>query len=327
MVPNHMKTSYILGAGASRHVGYPLASEMGPEMQKYLLSSSRPDYRVMGHYLADTFGQEWNIEDVITTLQKKREGTKLGVLSDALSTWFREIRKNPAPTYATFVDKLIQTGDTIITFNYDDSLERELIRAGKWDISYAYGFRLGSVEHPSDVLVLKLHGSVNWVASFLNGATGGATLITSDPATLGHQPVIRPDDLAHLRYSNFSGRVWKSGGAPPCLILPASQKKFFWDTSSGLQFTEFWTHIWSQAAKALERSDRIVICGYSMQEVDEDACTLLLQKPKKEAAVEIVSGSHSQRIAGTFGSSGFENVKIFEDGRGRFEDWVKQNTT
>jgi hypothetical protein len=58
---------------------------------------------------------------------------------------------------------LIKLLSGLVTFNYDDSLERELSRAGVWDVSRGYGFPLGAEDTPSKTLLLKLHGSMNWL--------------------------------------------------------------------------------------------------------------------------------------------------------------------
>ena len=334
-----MTTTYVFGAGASLHVGYPLASTMGEALLDYMLGYPAQPYPNAAQFLIDTFGKSLNIEVVITELESRikdaeargdgtnrmRLGTRRGFLRDALGAWFREIHTKPAPTYAEFADKIAQPGDVVITFNYDDSLERELKRTGKWDISRGYGFQLGAVEHSSDVLVLKLHGSINWLVSILGGAKpGSGWMVSSDPSALGHHPVIRADDLDYLGYKDFSGHTYTSGGAFACLILPGRTKEFFYDTSGGREYAEFWDSLWSQAAEALKRSDKMVLCGYSMLSVDQRARELLLQQESKKTHVSVVSGSQSERIAIDFRSAGFHNVKVFAGGY--FEDWVRSGS-
>jgi hypothetical protein len=332
-----MNTTYIFGAGASRAVGYPLASEMGDALLDFMQKSPDMWIRTSGEFLIDNFGKSPNVEDLITEIQSRVDQLKnaptseervqrsklansRGFLGTALREWFREIHMHPAPSYATFAEKVVQPGDVIITFNYDDSLERELKRAGKWDISQGYGFPFSSMEHSSDVLVLKLHGSVNWLVSVLGGATGGA-FILNPASTLGDRPVIHRADLDFLGYEKFSGHTYESGGAYPCLILPGRTKKFFYDTSFGHEYTEFWDHLWSQATSAVKRCDKIVLCGYNLLSVDQRACELLLKRPSKETPIEVVSGNQSERIANDFIAAGFTNVEVFRDGY--FENWCK----
>lgn len=240
-----------------------------------------------------------------------------------MQQWFRETRSHPARDYAIFADKIIRPGDVIITFNYDDSLERELKRAGKWDISQGYGFPLSSMKNLSAVLMLKLHGSMNWLVSILGGATGGA-FIVNPVSSLGSHPVVHRADLEFLSYEKFSGHTYESGGAFPCLILPGRTKEFFYDTSMGHEYAEFWDLLWSQATEAVKRCDKIVLCGYSLLPVDRRACDLLLQRPRKETLIEVVSGSQSDRIANDFRMAGFGNVEAFKGGY--FADWCKANS-
>jgi hypothetical protein len=178
------------------------------------------------------------------------------------------------------------------------------------------------VEHSSDVLVLKLHGSMNWLVSILGGATGGA-FIVNPASSLGHHPVVHRVDLEFLGYENFSGHTYESGGAFPCLILPGRTKEFFYDTSFGHEYADFWDHLWSQAAQAVKRCDKIVLCGYSLLPVDQRARDLLLQTPRKETRIEVVSGNQTERIANDFKTAGFNHVDAFQGGY--FADWCKAN--
>jgi hypothetical protein len=334
-----MSTTYVFGAGASRDVGYPLASDMGADLLDFMLKSPDASIRASGQFLIDTFGRSPNIEDLITELesrvaqlkdapsvderaQRMRLGNSRAFLRTALQFWFREIHVRAAPSYATFAAFIAQPGDVILTFNYDDSLERELKRTGKWDISRGYGFPLGSVEQSSDILILKLHGSINWLVSVFGGATGGAFLV-NPASSLGHHPVIHRVDLDYLGYEAFSGHTYESGGALPCLILPGRTKEFFYDTSFGHEYAPFWDHLWTQAARAVSRSDKIVLCGYSLLPVDQRARDLMLKRPRKETQIEVVSGNQTERIANDFKTAGFSDVEAFQGGY--FADWCKAN--
>ena len=330
-----MSTVYVFGAGASRDVGYPLASEMSKGLFAFMQESHNTWIRASGEFLIDTYGESLNIEELITELQSRIDslknakslgekaqrmklGNSRGFLGTALREWFSEIHTRPAPSYASFASRIAHPGDVIITFNYDDSLERELRRSGKWDISLGYGFQLGASMQASDVLILKLHGSINWLVSILGGARGGA-FIVNPASTLGNQPLIHRADLDFLMYEDFSGQTYESGGAFPCLILPGRTKEFFYDTSFGREYAEFWDLLWSQAAEAVERCDKIVICGYSMLSVDQRACDLLLRTPRKQTQIEVISGNQTERIANDFRCAGFENVEA--SGILYFRDW------
>jgi len=64
-----MTTTYVLGAGASLHAGFPLASAMGEGLLDFMLRYPMAAYPSAAQFLIDTFGKSPNIEDLITTLQ------------------------------------------------------------------------------------------------------------------------------------------------------------------------------------------------------------------------------------------------------------------
>jgi len=312
---------------------------MGEALLEFMLAYHNPPYPDVAQFLIDSFGKSPNIEDLITRVQhsirslkdvqapdarveRSRQGNSLGALGASLREWFRQIHTKPAPAYAEFADKVVQPGDIVVSFNYDDSLERELKRAGRWDLSRGYGFPLGAAEHLSDVLMLKLHGSINWLVSIFGGARGGSTWVSSDGSSLGPHPVIHQADWEYLGYQEFSGHIYPGGGAFPCLILPGRAKEFYYDTSFAHEYAEFWDLLWSQATEAVRRSDKIVLCGYSLLPVDQRACDLLLRMPTRRTRVLVVSGSQSARIADDFRAAGFHDVETFKGGY--FEEWVQQ---
>jgi hypothetical protein len=332
-----MKTVYVMGAGASKHVGYPLISGMGKQLFEWM--AAYPDGMFSGSVdlLVERFGKSPNIETVITEigssidslensevledrLQRALLATTRGQLFDGLREWFRELHNRPAVAYAQFADEVIQPGDVVITFNYDDSLERELRRTGKWDLSQGYGFPLGKTEQPSPVLILKLHGSINWLASIFGGITSGGFSIGSG-GSIGEHPVIHKADLEFLGYTDFSGKVFSGGGAFPGLVLPGHNKEFFYRTSFGEEWKSFFDYLWFQAREALRQADKLVICGYSMLSVDQRARDMILKSTSKEARIEVVCGSQGERIADDFRNAGYNNISF--DALGYFEEWVQ----
>ncbi len=269
------------------------------------------------------------IEDSISTLTDSdiREDMVQRVLLvsarshmyESLREWFREIHLNPAIAYAVFADSIVQPDDVAISFNYDDSLERELRRSHKWDVSQGYGFMLGKIEQSSPTRILKLHGSINWLASIFEGMTSGPMAVGQN-LSIGQHPVIHKADLEFLGYTDFSGHTYPGGGAFPSLILPSSNKEFFYRTSFGIEWKPFFDHLWAQAGDALRHAERVVVCGYSMLPVDERARNMILNSPNKKTKIEIVCGSQGKRIADDFRNAGYRDV--FFDATGYFEEWV-----
>ncbi|MGO9272645.1 MAG: hypothetical protein ACLQOO_20825 [Terriglobia bacterium] len=325
-------TVYVLGAGASRHAGYPLASQMATElfawMRKFPADSIYPH---IVEKLLNRFGSNPDIEDVITDLQEsviknledRYEYHQLRECRNRLvyasREWFRQIHTRPAPGYASFADGIVRLGDVVVTFNYDDSLESELRRAGKWDIHRGYGFPVGDGGQ-SPTIVLKLHGSINWMVSMFEGKTSGTAILGSG-LPLGSGPLIPQPDLEYLGYDAIPGHHFPDGGAFPALIMPGRRKKFFFETSLGAEWTDFWDGLWSMATDALRTAEELVVCGYSLLPADERACDLILRVPKKDVPVTVVSGDQSDRIAEEFRQNGFSNVRSEQNQF--FEDWAK----
>lgn len=330
-----MSTVFVFGAGASHHAGYPLAAAMGEPLLNWMLQQPS-DIAPRAEYLVDGFGMAANIEEWVTKIEShhatlkgqrtseerqeyQRIGSAIASLRRGLTEWLREFRNGSATSYAEFSDRIVQPGDAVITFNYDDALDRELRRTEKWDaFSYGYGFPIGVSEQACAVVLLKLHGSVNW---HWNPFGGMGSFFTGGGPSLGDYPVILPNDLKFLGYENPSGPgVHTRGGVTNVVILPGLSKEFFTDTSFGRETTEFWDSLWSQAIHALRSCSRVVVCGYSLPVADQRARDLLFKGPSKDAGIEVVCGRDSNRIAGEFEERGFLNVTPF--GGGLFAEWL-----
>ncbi len=176
-------TVYVLGAGASKHAGYPLAREAGTELFKWMKRQTRPDpnYPAIAESMETMFGQIDDLEFLLTRLgectrereggtwDQRAKGTNAeywrGRLKQSIPLWFEEIRKaHVANSYARFANYVIEPGDCIVTFNYDASLERELKHVCKWEIGDGYGFDMDGFPRGSLAKVQKMHGSAGWLA-------------------------------------------------------------------------------------------------------------------------------------------------------------------
>src|SRR5579872_1616035 len=114
---SRMRTVYIMGAGASAHVGYPLISNMGKQLLEWMSAYPSRRYRSSAELLTQKFGAVPNIENVIAQIEDSistltdsdiREDMVQRVLLvsarshmyESLREWFREIHLNPAIAYA-----------------------------------------------------------------------------------------------------------------------------------------------------------------------------------------------------------------------------------
>jgi hypothetical protein len=141
-------------------------------------------------------------------------------------------------------------GDTIITLNYDTTLDSALVRAG-WDPRAGYGL-MGAREkvkwQPATadassamdkVKLLKLHGSLNW---WVRGSYSKLSGVFDK----------KPAKVTRPRRNEVSRHIRQ--------IVPPIFGKFFGH--------QHWGHLWLQAFTALCESDIVVVVGCSL--VDSD---------------------------------------------------------
>jgi hypothetical protein len=153
-----------------------------------------------------------DIEEIVTELESPATGSPVSKLRtnerssildgirDALCAFFDSIRVNDAALYQRLAREIVQPGDVTVSFNYDVSLDRELKRAGKWQVGEGYGFPLGiNRMPPSDTKLLKLHGSTNWMDSLFEGLQGNKFQQGSEDS-LGSRPVLLPQEFEFLEY-------------------------------------------------------------------------------------------------------------------------------
>jgi hypothetical protein len=330
-------TTFVLGAGASRHAGYPLACELGDGLLEWLCHDKMPtpDYRMNIERVHDLYEGLGDIEAILTDLEGATPSSRAAVCSPVerallrrsfatcIPEFFYDLSApNASPLYARFAREKVKRNDTVITFNYDIACERELRAAGLWEVGDGYGFSLNLTGlPPSHVNVLKLHGSVNWLSILFGGLRNACQW--GVPAGLGERPVIYGSrNFVSLGYppgprdANYSST--SAPGAEPALIM-GLYKRFYSTTSFGCEHAGFWESLWCQAAESLKVSDDVVIIGYSLPAADADARQILLHATNREAHVIVCCGDHSKAICKEFNKAGFENVDI--SGEGFFEDY------
>jgi hypothetical protein len=327
-------TTYVLGAGASRDAGYPLATTMASGLFQWMKCTTHdPDsyaarYPATARFLEESFSPGGNIEDLVTAIHelidKNENGTReqrakrtlvaneYGVLKNAVRAWFEEIQHGVAlasSAYRDFARAIVAPGDCVITFNYDVSLDRELKLAEKFEVGNGYGFLIDGLP-ASETKVLKLHGSTSWLALLFRGMTSGP--FNFQPGkTLGARPVIGRNELSFLGYTDAVDPKFGEGGAAmPVMIFPARSKDFYFAASTGREYAGFWDDLWSQAKAALQSAARVVVCGYS----------LLLNAPRKNAEILVASGQDTERIVKEYREAGYAGAMAA--GEGLFQDWV-----
>jgi hypothetical protein len=331
-------TTYVFGAGASRHAGYPLASELGDALFNWVSRNRPEDYflRVSLEKLKVLYPDLTDLEQILTELDECPENSRAASLTNveraslagnfrySVPEFFNALRQPSAPLYDQLARERVRSDDVILTFNYDLASERALKQVGLWEISNGYGFSLGIQRIPvSRVKVLKLHGSTNWWGTLFGGFVAGFSQV--GPCALPSRPVIFfQKDFEFLDYSNELSDPFCPRGSRAALhsalIMPTLNKRFFASTSSGgHEWEEFWADIWGQAELALSAAEKIIIIGYSMPAADQAARNLLLTKSNKEAAITLVCGGSSLAIREEFQLHGVKNVDVF---KGLFDDFL-----
>jgi len=301
-------------------------------------SSYAARYPSVARFLEESFSPIENVEDLVTAIQtliqdyengtqeqraqRSRVASAYGVLQNAVRDWFGEIQRGTAldsPAYRDFAANIVAPGDCIITFNYDVSLERELRRAGKFEIGDGYGFTMEGLPGETKTRVLKLHGSTSWLALLFGGSTGFSSF---QPGSTLSRPVIGTNELSFLEYTDVVDPRFRSGGAAlPVMIFPARSKDFYFDVNTGTEYVGFWDELWEEAKAALQSTSRVVICGYSLSEVDKRAREMLLNAPKKAAEIVVASGvPDTERIVKAYRDAGYTKVAAADEIL--FHNWV-----
>ncbi len=322
---------FVLGAGASRHAGYPLAAGLGKSLAAWIETLPAADeHRVCLKQIADLYGALDDFESILADLMTCPPGSPaealgstrpylLSELQEAIRDYFDSIRSAPATLYDELA-RILYPGDTVITFNYDLGIERALRAAGKWDVNSGYGFSIGNSDKLSPVNLLKLHGSSNWRALLFSGRTGS---FVGNGTSLGLRPVLYfRSDLEYLGYGDFVDPNCSSctnSASLPAMIMPALPKTFYFQTTFGKEWEDFWNGLWRCAERAASSAEDLVVIGYSLPAADERARSLLLDSANQAARLTVCCGDDTARLEQEFRDHGFSNIRT---GTPKFEDYL-----
>ena len=167
-----------------------------------------------------------------------------------------DIKREELDRFAKFC---ADNGCSCITFNYDDFLDEALERTGLWNPYRGYGFfcrssrdtiaslSLGAMD--SHLLLLKLHGSINWRPK------------------LGYANPVALDSITH--HHDWSGRDLDSHHLEPePVIVPPVLSK------SSLVEQPVLRLVWSRAFNELASAHQVTFIGYSFPTTDIAVRTL-----------------------------------------------------
>ena len=185
-------------------------------------------------------------------------------LSHLMCYVLRHARENTNGAYRRFADKVFPAGrtaadiqDRVITFNYDELLDKHLLP--HLDVTEVYFDQLreaASSQKPTNKhpfpLVVKLHGSVNWrcakedFESIVRGQGDDQENSYVDPVWYAKVGTPSPED-------DSSPLIM-----PPLPVKPITHVSLF-------------RFLWTRAYEYLHEAEELVICGYSLPDADRMA--------------------------------------------------------
>ena len=255
-----MTSTYVLGAGVSTTAGLPLAADiLAAVAQATLGKKDRKELDAFLEYVSPVFSTEYenypDIEQFLTMLDVAEDFTRMRgraqrlmfprrrlsklkrnfLLAMAKLLWEGHKRIDEEHCMVKF-GKRLAAGDSVITFNYDLTMEHALNEAGSdWDYEPS----------PKRVTLLKPHGSVDWFWSDDQEADRENFSTLYDDLTLFKGWDFDQDALANKM---------------PVIVPPVAAKTV---ELADLQ------RIWQWATTALSRADKLFIIGYSLPEQDK----------------------------------------------------------
>jgi len=183
--------------------------------------------------------------------------------------------------YHSRLAEILRPGDTIISFNYDLVMDQTLqrLRPDLWTYADGYGIRfrmlfdlkgqsrLPKTTNTSSVLLLKPHGSCNWITTRPFGPRGFAKpttmpLVCTGPTYYGgisRKPSDAGDGNQRMSDSPLRADFLGVDITPPIL------SKEVWLCGRHHQI------IWQKALLALARANIVAFIGYSMPQADLQA--------------------------------------------------------
>lgn len=261
-------TVYVLGAGFSKAVGFPLSSEMVSEsMFDYLLDKlgknksliskiqkirSYVRYRIDNGYCTEDI--ESVLNHVATAkylyMESTTEESKPYSADDIFLNllWFvtrllkektiDSITKIPNE-YSIFLKKLYKNNDSIITFNYDLLIESVLN-----SLNYRYRYGVDEKMAKKEQLILKLHGSLNWASCSECGPVNlHDKILTFEADSKEVCPLCKSDKLTSI------------------VIPPVIYKDSYYNDQL---YGPLVRESWALAQEELSKTKKIVFIGFSM---------------------------------------------------------------
>ena len=272
------KPVYVIGAGFSAGLGYPVTAGLLEKIWLRLDSPLRRDLRKVIKFHHPDFDPAKrasfpNIEQLLTEInvnltlfdasrenQGSFEKSDLEEVRDGLlstvATWFHELYGGAAasPWLPRFSQRLREEHATVISFNWDLVLEQQLFEGAP--TAKDYGLTKVRGKGPR---LLKPHGSLNWYESTHVETVSVEKREEIFPAAKSSCAV---ESFIHPR-----GIVSKAGKRYTPLIIPPTYLKDF--------RKPVFRKLWRESTHALSTASEIVLVGYSLPNEDLHAKFIL----------------------------------------------------
>ena len=148
---------FVLGAGASRHAGYPILRDLWAGISSWIQTGEGHASEFIGldrqpapipqvsSKTSKCFGKLSKTRFAMQNLDKRQFfALRRELLLSALISFFRSVGASKSLTRVGSLHAItFCPGDVVVTFKLDVSLEKELRLCDKWQVFDGYGFLLG----------------------------------------------------------------------------------------------------------------------------------------------------------------------------------------
>jgi hypothetical protein len=262
---------YVIGAGFSAGLGYPLTKSLLIDIWDRLAADSKRSLKKIIEFHHPAFHPNRktsfpDIEQLLTEItvnlelfdsSRPVEGkfTKMQLTharEDLLSTiarWFHDLypEASQTPWLSSVVKRLRQENAAIVSFNWDLILDQLLFEDGVNQLSYGLSTKLGS-----GPVLLKPHGSLNW---YYRKQIGGVD-------SKKRVKIFRHTDKAERVEAFLRPREIKSnvGKHYTPLIIPPTYLKDF--------TRPIFRRLWNRCTDVLSTPKKLIFLGYSLPAAD-----------------------------------------------------------
>ena len=189
---------------------------------------------------------------------------RISTVLELIARTISEALKGPSCRKHKKLAMSMSPGDIIFSYNYDLLMDNALYDVGNFnDLGYLISFYrklkegkwTKTEENASEIVLVKLHGSLNWVRCNICGST----------LMLHQQKTGNWNNF--ISYSRYKCPKCRANSQYERLLVPPLLTKNYADRDIN--------YLWFEAARLLKNVKKIVVIGYSLPKIDIASETLL----------------------------------------------------